>query len=205
MSHNFSKSNLAFAGVCLAAHQVRELSRHGRLDSDLLAGTLKTVLVTDPEQPEDVYADCDLRLGYQTLIDQLGNEGRKDVDLTRYVVGILALERKLSANTAALSMLGERISQVKRQLHHYEIGEEQILSALASVYSDVISPLGSRIQVVGSPEQLQQQINQYRIRALLLSAVRSAVLWRQLGGKRRRLVFGRKAMVKHAQTTLRNL
>ncbi|MBY5991696.1 high frequency lysogenization protein HflD [Ferrimonas balearica] len=205
MSHNIHQSNMAFAGICLAVHQVRELSRHGRVDDELLASTLETVLITDPEQPADVYAHCDLRPGYQTLSDQLGDGGRKDVDLTRYVVGILALERKLASKPAALSMLAERLSQVKRQRHHFEITDEQVLSNMASVYADVISPLGARIQVVGSPGHLQLPINQYRIRALLLAAIRSAVLWRQLGGKRRQLVLSRRAMVKDATQALQHL
>ncbi|MBY5920317.1 high frequency lysogenization protein HflD [Ferrimonas balearica] len=205
MRQSLSQSNMAFAGLCLAVHQVRELSRFGRVDEELLGATLNTVLVTDPDSAEDVYQGCDLRLGYQTLVDQLGDGNKKDVDLTRYVVGILALERKLSSKPAALSMLAERLSQVKRQRHHYEVTDEQVLSNMASVYSDVISPLGARIQVVGSPAQLQQPLNQYRIRALLLAAIRSAVLWRQLGGKRRQLVLSRRAMVKDATQALQHL
>ncbi|WP_298440286.1 high frequency lysogenization protein HflD [uncultured Ferrimonas sp.] len=189
---------MAFAGICQAIHQVRNIARYGSAEESDVRDCINTILVTDPDHPREVYAQGSLEDGYQVVIDQLGDNARKDVDLTRYLVGVLALERKLSAKPAALSMLAERLSQVKRQQHHYDLLDEQVLANLASVYSDVISPLGSRIQVVGTPVQLQKKINQYKIRTLLLAAVRSAVLWRQLGGKRRQLMLSRKAIVKIA-------
>jgi high frequency lysogenization protein len=91
---------------------------------------------------------------------------------------------------------------LERQLEHFELLDEQMISNLASVYLDVISPIGPRIQVTGTPAVLQQTGNQHKVRALLLSGIRSAVLWRQVGGKRRHLIFGRKKMVEQAQILL---
>ncbi|SUC47473.1 High frequency lysogenization protein HflD [Providencia stuartii] len=48
---------------------------------------------------------------------------------------------------------------------------------------DVISPLGPRIQVTGSPDILKNSLVQAKVRTLLLSGIRSAVLWQQVGGK----------------------
>ncbi|GAA4903745.1 high frequency lysogenization protein HflD [Ferrimonas pelagia] len=195
---------MAFAGICQAVHQVREIARHGQSDTDMLKGSVQSILVTDPQSPEEVFADSDLSEGYQVIVDQLGDSQRKDVDLTRYLVGVLALERKLAKKPAAMNTLAERLTQVKRQTAHFDVTDEQVLSNLASVYSDVISPLGARIQVVGTPMQLQQTQNQYKIRTLLLAAVRAAVLWRQLGGKRRHLVLSRKAVVQTAAQAIKN-
>ena len=91
---------------------------------------------------------------------------------------------------------------IERQLDHFELLDDQMISNLASVYLDVISPIGPRIQVTGTPSVLQQTGNQHKVRALLLSGIRSAVLWRQVGGKRRHLIFGRKKMVEQAQILL---
>ncbi|MFI3247155.1 MAG: high frequency lysogenization protein HflD [Ferrimonas sp.] len=189
---------MAFAGICQAVHQVRNIARYGSGDEEEIRTCLSAIIVTDPERPEAVFAAGSLGDGYDIFVEQFGDKGRKDVDITRYIVGVLALERKLSAKPAALNILGERLSQVKRQQHHYELMDEQILTSLAAIYSDVISPLGNRIQVVGTPAQLQKKHNQYKIRALLLSAIRSAVLWRQLGGKRRQLLLSRRAMIEIA-------
>ena len=101
-----------------------------------------------------------------------------------------------------MSQLGDRIQMLERQLEHFDLHSEQMISNLASVYLDVISPVGPRIQVTGTPSVLQQTSNQHKVRALLLSGIRSAVLWRQVGGKRRHLIFGRKKMVEQAQILL---
>lgn len=206
MSHSLENQTLAFAGICQAARLVQQVAREGRIDDkDVLATTLNSILVTDAEQSADIYGGHEnLRLGYQTLIEQLnGDSSKKDAELTRYLVGVVALERKLAKRWDLMSMLGERISQVKRQLHHFDLLDEQVLANLAGIYSDIVSPIGPRIQVAGNPSHLQQPMVQHQIRALLLAGIRSAVLWRQLGGKRRHILFSRKRLVAQAQAALR--
>ncbi|MDV2858197.1 high frequency lysogenization protein HflD [Oceanimonas sp. CAM02] len=206
MSHSLENQTLAFAGICQAARLVQQVAREGRIDDkDVLATTLNSIMVTDAEQSADIYGGHEnLRLGYQTLIEQLnGDSNKKDAELTRYLVGVVALERKLAKRRDLMSMLGERISQVKRQLHHFELLDEQVLANLAGIYSDIVSPIGPRIQVAGNPSHLQQPMVQHQIRALLLAGIRSAVLWRQLGGKRRHILFSRKRLVAQAQAALR--
>ena len=39
---------------------------------------------------------------------------------------------------------------MKRQLHHFDLLDEQVLANLASIYSEHISPIGPRIQVAGN-------------------------------------------------------
>ncbi|WP_372872740.1 high frequency lysogenization protein HflD [Shewanella sp.] len=194
---------MAFAGMLQALAQVQYIARHGDSDTDAMAASLNTILVTSPEQPEDVYADkVQLQVGYKWILNQLGDGESKDVEMTRYLVGLLALERKLSRSNAALGMLSERINQIHRQLNHFAITDEQVVANLASIYSDIISNLGPKLQITGNPNVLQRPLVQQKIRALLLAAMRSAVLWRQLGGKRRHLVFARKAIVDTAKKNL---
>ncbi|WP_414482949.1 high frequency lysogenization protein HflD [Shewanella putrefaciens] len=194
---------MAFAGILQAIAQVQHLARHGELDNAELAASLNTILVTNPDNTADVYPDkIVLQKGYKLILNQLGDSSQKDVEITRYLVGVLALERKLVRSNSGLGMLAERINQVNRQLHHFAITDEQVVANLASIYSDIISNLGPKIQISGNPVCLQRPIVQHKIRALLLAAIRSAVLWRQLGGKRRHLVFARKAIVDTAKKSL---
>ncbi|ABV36491.1 protein of unknown function DUF489 [Shewanella sediminis HAW-EB3] len=202
MSDQLIDRTMAFAGILQAVAQVQHIARHGNSDRDSLAACLNTVLVTNPDTTSDVYADkVALNKGYQLIINQLGDAKDKDVEVTRYLVGILALERKLARGNA-MSILSERINQIHRQLHHFEITDEQVIANFAGIYSDIISTLGPKIQISGNPEYLKQSQVQEKIRALLLSAMRSAVLWRQLGGKRRHLVFARKTIVDTAKKSL---
>ncbi|MCU8033839.1 high frequency lysogenization protein HflD [Shewanella oncorhynchi] len=203
MNEQLINRTMAFAGILQAIAQVQHLARHGELDNAELAASLNTILITNPDNTADVYQDkIVLQKGYKLILNQLGDSSQKDVEITRYLVGVLAIERKLVRSNSGLGMLAERINQVNRQLHHFAITDEQVVANLASIYSDIISNLGPKIQISGNPVCLQRPIVQHKIRALLLAAIRSAVLWRQLGGKRRHLVFARKAIVDTAKKSL---
>jgi high frequency lysogenization protein len=196
---------MAFAGILQAITQVQTLARLGESDEALLSASLRTIIVTEPENIQEVYpAFSELEKGYKLILNQLGDSQKKDVETTRYLVGILALERKLARSANGMGMLGERINQVHRQLAHFAITDEQVLANFASIYSDIISNLGPKLQIAGNPAILQRPLVQHKIRALLLAAMRSAVLWRQLGGKRRQLILSRKAVVDAAKLTLKN-
>lgn len=78
---------------------------------------------------------------------------------------------------------------MQRQLQHFPVTHATILARLADLYRTNLSPLKPRITVVGNPLYLQQPGHAQRVRALLLAAVRAAVLWHQLGGRRRHLLF----------------
>ena len=66
-----------------------------------------------------------------------------------------------------------------------------VITRLAGLYSEVISPLRPRVMVPGQPLHLQQQPIVERIRASLLAAIRAAVLWHQIGGRQWQLLLRR--------------
>jgi len=200
------EQTLTLAAICQVAYWVQKLSRTGQIDEAELTILLNSIMNTSPSSTLDVYGNdlANLKVGLNTLIQHLGNKSKnKDPELTRYVVSLLALERRLSKNNKQMSALGDRIEQCERQLAHYEINSEILISSIASIYSDIISPLGTPIQVAGEPDILKQPINQHRIRALLLAGIRSSVLWRQVGGKRRNILFARSKIVECAESLLK--
>ncbi|MGF1690579.1 high frequency lysogenization protein HflD [Photobacterium kagoshimensis] len=202
MANSLYDRTIAFAGICQAVKLVQKVARDGTCDSDELAACLNSIIVTDPANTLEIFGDeSNLRLGLETLTAEIDNTPSGN-EITRYLVSVMALERKLSSRRDSMAQLGERIDVLKRQTEHFELLEEQMVSNIASVYLDTISPLGPRIQVTGTPAHLQQNSVQHKVRALLLAAVRSAVLWRQVGGKRRHLIFGRKQMVEQAKILL---
>jgi high frequency lysogenization protein len=73
---------------------------------------------------------------------------------------------------------------------------------MAGIYVDVISPLGPRIQVTGSPAVLQSPQVQSKVRASLLAGIRAAVLWHQVGGGRLQLMFSRSRLCAQAKQIL---
>ena len=210
MSNNtdrFYQSNIALAGLCKAAALVKQIARSHEFNKAALETSLNSIAITNPQDTEQVFGDVSqLKLGYQTILAQLGNQTEnKDVEVTRYIANLMAIERKLSGNKKAMATLGERISNIQRQQAHLSVTDSQMLKNLDSVYTDVVSPIGRKIQVAGDPNILKRPDNQQRVRAALLAGVRAAVLWRQLGGKRRHILFSRQQIVKSAQQTLENI
>ena len=188
------EKHLALAGVCQAAALVKQIARTRQYDKPAFQASINSIVITDPEHSEQVFGSItSLELGFTTLKNQISNRTEnKDTEITRYIANLLSIERKISGNNKAMAALGERISQTQRQQSFMDLFDHQMMSGLAKIYSDVISPIGAKIQVAGEPALLQQSDNQNKVRALLLAGVRAAVLWRQLGGKRRHILFNRK-------------
>jgi len=204
---SYQDQHLALAGICQSAALVQAIARKGSADETAVEACLSSILVTTPENTQQVYGSLqNLKIGFTTLVSQLDSNNKlKDAELTRYVASIMGLERKLSKHPEILAKLGERVSHVQRQLSHVDFENVQIISNLASIYSDIVSPLAPKIQVAGNPQHLSVETNQKKVRALLLAGVRSAVLWRQLGGKRRYILFQRSAMVESGRSALRSI
>ncbi|MCU8488498.1 high frequency lysogenization protein HflD [Vibrio vulnificus] len=202
MANTLYDRTIAFAGMCQAVALVQQIARNGHCDQYAFETSIKAILNTDPANTLDVFGnESQLKLGLECLVKGIDSTPTGS-EVTRYLISLMALERKLMGRNDAMSQLGDRIQMVQRQTEHYDLFEEQMISNVASIYLDVISPIGPRIQVTGTPTVLQQTSNQHKVRALLLSGIRSAVLWRQVGGRRRHLIFGRKKMVEQAQILL---
>ncbi|MFC3024730.1 high frequency lysogenization protein HflD [Vibrio zhugei] len=204
MANTLYDRTIAFAGLCQAAALVQQVARNGQCDTDAFETSIRAILCTDPKDTVSVFGhERNLKLGLETMVNGIDNSTTGS-ELTRYIISLLALQKKLSARNDAMSQLGDRIDMLARQTEHFDLFEDQMISNLASVYLDVISPIGPRIQITGTPAVLQQTISQNKVRALLLSGIRCAVLWNQVGGKRRHLIFGRKKMVEQAKQLLQH-
>ncbi len=202
MANTLYDRTIAFAGMCQAVALVQEVAKNGHCDSDAFKASVNAILSTNPSSTLDVFGtEADLKIGLECLIEGIDSTPAGS-EVTRYLISLMALERKLDTRRDAMSQLGDRIQMAQRQTDHFDLFDENMISNLASIYLDVISPVGPRIQVTGTPTVLQQTSNQHKVRALLLSGIRSAVLWRQTGGKRRHLIFGRKKMIEQAQILL---
>lgn len=209
MAKNYYDITLALAGICQSAHLVQQLAHQGQCQPDALNVSLRSVIDLNPGSTLAVFGndEANLRLGLETLMAVLNSSSRQGMgaELTRYTLSMMVLERKLSGNKSALDTMAQRIGQLDRQLAHYELGSETITSAMAAIYVDVVSPLGPRIQVTGSPAVLQNPLLQSKVRATLLAGIRAAVLWQQVGGGRFQLMLSRQRLLREAKTILSRL
>ncbi|MDQ2972233.1 MAG: lysogenization regulator HflD, partial [Pseudomonadota bacterium] len=143
-----------------------------------------------------------MRLGLHALIAQIDGE-KRDSALLRIVFSVLRLERSLSRRPAVLARLGQGLQSIRRQIDHFGPVHPTVLTRVADLYAENLSTLRPRVMVIGNPLYLHQPAQVRRIRALLLAAVRAAVLWRQLGGRRWHLLLRprREAMLARGMLT----
>ena len=199
MKYEFSDRVMALAGVFQAAQLVHEIAKHAQADRQDMQTSLNSIVNDTPDSVIEVFGDLEkLRTGLICLNDQLGlQQNKREVEITRYVMGMLFLERKLAKTPQLMSAVGKGIDGVRRQLEHYPIEHENVIANLADVYGDTLSTLSFRIMVSGEPSNLANPALANKIRALLLAGIRSAVLWRQTGGRRWQLLFQRSKIVDH--------
>lgn len=202
MANTLFDRTIAFASVCQSLKLVQDLARTGTCDQDAMITSLNSIIVIDAPSTIDIFGkEENLVVGLKCLVEVL--ESNQTVsELTRYLINLLGLERKLTHRRDSLTQLSDRIETIQRQVEHFDLLDDQMVSNLASIYLDVITPLGPRIQITGDPDKLQQAGIQNKVRALLLSGIRGAVLWRQVGGKRRHLIFMRKQLIEQAKIIL---
>lgn len=198
---------LSLAAIAQAAAAVKQIAREGSLRDPAHGQPLiDSVLNQSPSGFDAIYPEPRaLQWGLEQLLQQIGATRDKDVEITRYVVGILALARKFMRADKAQQQLGQRIEQLYRQQHDFQFNTDTVIAGMASAYSDCISPLSQPLKINGKPDYLKQATVQNQIRAFLLAGVRNAVLWNHLGGKRRHFLFSRQRMVRTAQSLLRTL
>jgi high frequency lysogenization protein len=120
----------------------------------------------------------------------------------RYAIGLIQLERKLARQPEMLQTISQELEDTGHQLRHFGLTHTNVIARLADLYANTISTLGPRIMVSGENNQLQIQENANKVRALLLSGIRAAVLWRQCGGNRWQLLFQRRQLIRQATQLL---
>ncbi|WP_032116462.1 high frequency lysogenization protein HflD [Candidatus Arsenophonus nilaparvatae] len=205
MSKNFYDITLAFAGICQACRLVQQLAHEGKIDDNTAEVMINSTLNINPTSTLAVYgnSEANLRVGLNTLLAILtASNNTLSSDLTRYLLSLIGLERRLRKNLSASDELKRRIELLQQQKNYFEPMSSGIFNALAGIYVDVISPIGPRIQVTGSPDMLQNSSIQAKVRALLFTGIRSAVLWQQVGGSRLQLMFSRQRLITQAKEIL---
>ena len=192
---------IGLAGIFQAAALVRAAAREGLMDQSSFESSIASTLRLDAPSPEMVFGGIrGLRLGLSTLWAQLGpGREQRDVEITRYAVNLMFLERKLASEPAMLERIRAGVEAATAQAEGRTVTDESVIGMLAALYTETLSRLSPRIMVAGERTLLDDADNANRIRALLLAGLRSAVLWRQMGGNRFRLLLERSRLTQRAR------
>ena len=197
---------IALGAVFEAAFLVDKIAKSGQISEAPLGCMLGSLLVRDPQNTLEVYGgdELNLRDGYRALVSALERDpSTLQRDSLRYALALLGLERKLAKRDDMLQIMGSRLDQIQQQVQHFGLVHDNVIAACGGLYQDTLSTFSQRIQVQGDMRHLQQPSNAAKIRALLLTGIRAARLWRQLGGHRWQLVFSRGKLLNELRPLLR--
>lgn len=197
---------LALAGVFEAAALVDRLAKTGQVQEGALGCMLGSLLVRNPKDTLEVYGGdhLNLRDGMRALAGALErNPQSLPRETLRYAVALISLQRQLDKRDDMLQVIGNRLQQIDSQAQLFGIAHDNVIAACAALYQDTLSTFRQRIQVHGEMRYLQDSRNADKVRALLLAGIRSAMLWRQLGGRRWQLLFSRRKLLDQLYPLLR--
>lgn len=196
-----SEQVLALAGMVQALAQVRQIAMHGRCDSYRTEPCIRALLGTYQGDAAALYGGRDrLMPGLHLLADHLTHPS--EVQLTRYLVSVLHLERKLTANGARFQEVIEGVRRAAEQAAYFNTLHDNVIRNLGGLYTETVSSIRPPIIISGERAHLDDPRNAALIRTLLLSAIRAASLWRQAGGNRLRLIFFRQRLIAEAHRQL---
>jgi high frequency lysogenization protein len=182
---------IALAGVFQACRLVQDVATTGKADAASVESSLASIFRIDADSAADVFGGISgVRLGLEQLIAQL--DGERDVALTRLVLSVVRLARRLARIAAMRDALREGIESIARQVHHTGVANSGVQARLADLYCETLSHARPRVIVHGNPVHLGNPRDVEQIRAMLLAAVRAAVLWHQVGGGQFRLLIRRR-------------
>lgn len=199
----------ALAGLFQAVHLVEQLAKTGNVNENDLKTCIESLFETNPNSIDEVYGGSsdNLKLGFQEVrfLTDGKNRTGSSPDVMRYALGVLHLEGKTRKNRGMMKKIGGGIDKSKRQLDHFHSTHENLIANLSGLYQETLSTFRFRIHVTGDAQHLRNPATANKIRTLLLCAVRSAILWRQMGGRRWQLLFGRNKLNKACRTALKGL
>lgn len=211
MSTAYTDRILALAGLFQAARLAQQLAREGRAEPSTLAASVQSLLIIDAPTTESVYGGArGVRPGLELLRDKLagGNTDANDVEIARYVIGMIHLEGQLRRRPEIQDAIRRGIEATREQMKFFEAAENgetlhpRLVEKLAELYTQTISTLTPRIMVNGEHGHLSNPLIAARVRAALFAGIRSAFLWHQLGGSRWQLLFSRKKIAGEAASIL---
>ena len=185
---------LALGGMLQTLTQIHQIADTGQSEAAPVQVALDSVFRIDAADTQAVYGDiAALRNGLRLLRNYLASSD-KDEALGKLGLSVLQLERRFSSEAAVAAQVGTGIQGLTAPAERLGSAHPDVVAGLGSLYADTVSTLRPRVMVQGNPHYLGQAGVVAEIRALLLAALRSAVLWRQSGGSLWDFVFRRREM-----------
>ncbi len=196
---------ISLAGTLQAVSLVEQLAKTGYLNTAEMETAVKSLFVTSPQTSLSPYGNIsNLLSGLESLEEMLIEyKHTPATDKFRYALGVMHIQKRLSTKRDILGVIANRLNHAAKQAEHFGYLHDNLISNIADIYSDTISKFQYRIQVTGNYHYLQQDRVANQVRTLLLAAIRSSMLWRQLGGSRWQFVFYRSHIIDNCRALIK--
>lgn len=193
MTQDYEARTIALAGMQQCLAQVQQIAWHGDYDATTVDPCLSSLFIEDPESYADVYGGvAQLQQGLQTLASTLGQDNDKTaMERLRYFATLNVLTKKFLADSNLVSQVSTTLNILQGEIHDLQSQRDYVLQRLARLYQNTISPFRPQLIIHGQATLLTEAQHSNAIRALLLAAVRSIVLWRQAGGTQLNFLLGK--------------
>jgi high frequency lysogenization protein len=193
---------VALAGLLQALKLVRQIAESGHADAANERLALESIFRIDADSATAVYGGTQAMRGSLLALRDYLADRSGDEALPKLGMALIQLERRFVDDAEMTRRVLNGIRALEGHAERQGAIHPDVISKLGQLYADTISHLQPKVIVQGNPHYLQQPEVVAEIRALLLAALRSAVLWRQMGGTMWDFVFRRRAMMAAVEATL---
>lgn len=185
-----SAQALCLCALVDALMGVRELAHEGRTELETRSSLLAAIFEFDADSPVALYgASPRLVAAIAATEARFAKGDARHDEVTRLAAQVLALSRRLRHRPDAGAKLMKALEPAIRQSQQFGLLHEYTVQSLAQAYVEAVSPLSAPIRIFGNATYLSQPRIAAQVRALMLAAMRAAVLWRHLGGNGWSLYF----------------
>ena len=191
---------ISLGAIYQASGEIKKIAWEGKINNKIIEPLLYSVYQTTSDEIEDIYINLKrLNTGLDFLRKQLvGDAFSRDAEVTRYFEAINILVRNMNKKNEIISNLRDELSNHAENVTEDNLHEHA--EFLSNLYLSTVSKINPRIIVNGDNKYLTDNKNASMIRALLLSAIRSYILWQQSGGTKFRIFLFKKKIAEIALT-----
>lgn len=189
---------IALGAIYQASNEIKKIAWEGVITKNIIQPLIYSIYQTTSDDIRDIYINTKrLNPGLDFLRKQLvGDVFSKDAEVTRYFEAIGILVKNMKKNEKVILSLRDELSNNSKEVREDNLDDHA--ETLSKLYLRTVSKVEPRIIVNGDNKYLTDSNNASMIRALLMSAIRSYILWQQSGGSRLRIFLFRKKIAKLA-------
>lgn len=178
---------VAFAGIVQSARLIHTFASQSELteiDQQCFLANIGAIFYANAENAFEVFPDAQYNQLSLLITQQLLTKPQSlPKNITRYIHAIIRLQKKIHKNPTTIQAIRDELTHMTK-LESSPVLDSATISRLAHIYMSHCSAKSgySPIIIHGLAKFLQKDDTQDKIRATILSGIRCAMLWRQMGG-----------------------